>query len=57
MKKKYSKPEIQVTVMESEMILAASASMQVSGSSTSEAEGGEITSGDARQNSFSLWDD
>lgn len=57
MKKKYSKPEIQVTVMESEMILAASASMQVSGTSTSEADGGEITSGDARKNSFSLWDD
>lgn len=57
MKKKYSKPVIQVTVMESEIILAASASMQVSGSTTSGAEGGEITSGDARQNSFSLWDD
>jgi len=56
MKKHYINPTITVMGVESENILAGS-SMSISDKTTSTSDEGPITSGDARENNFSLWDE
>lgn len=59
MKKDYINPTIKVKVMEGETMLAASGEMKISDKTTSTGgeDGGSITSGDAKDAHFSVWDE
>lgn len=59
LKKNYINPTITVRMMEGETLLAASAEMPISDNTTSNGgeDGNAITSGDAKESRFSVWDE